>query len=72
MIGDSLGSLARVFLLAVGTRDEEISDARALGAGLVLLAVLLLLVTLLATSPLRLSSPPFSFVAVHQKTTSYT
>ncbi|ULA57928.1 MAG: hypothetical protein LZF60_10046 [Nitrospira sp.] len=30
-----------------GTGDDEISDARALGAGIVLLAMLLLLVTLL-------------------------
>ncbi len=36
MIGDSLGNLGRVFLQAVGTRDEEISDSQALGADIVL------------------------------------
>ncbi len=47
MIGDSLGNLGRVFLQAVGTRDDEISDAQAWGRALYF-RQLLLLVTLLA------------------------
>jgi hypothetical protein len=48
MIQPSLLSLGRLLLQVLGAREEEISDAQALAAGLILLVALLLLTTLLA------------------------
>lgn len=48
MLSLSLETLGRLFLMALGTPEEEISNARALVAGAIILAVLLLLLTLLA------------------------
>ena len=48
MIGDSLENLGRLLLLALRTPEEQISNTRALVAGMIVLAVMLLFLTLLA------------------------
>ncbi len=51
MFGDSLENLGRLILAAIGTPEEQVSNTRALVAGAIVLAMLLLLLTLLANLP---------------------